>query len=123
MRPALRLVSVAWGSEGGGDFLPPHPPVQRGPPRRPLGRQLLAGSPRQAQPGGGQKVVQALPSLRGPPRPSLSVGIGLGGQGRRVVTVLSRNLSVGFPWKLPCQLGSLGLLTTQTQPYIIVKLC
>lgn len=66
----------------------------------------MAGSPGQAQPRGGQKVVQALPSLRGAPRWSRSVGVGLGGQGRELVTVFPRDFSEGFPWKLPGQQGS-----------------
>lgn len=54
------------GSGGGGDFLLPYPLIQRDPPRLLVGRQLLAGSPGQAQPRGGRRVVQPQLSSRGP---------------------------------------------------------
>lgn len=111
-RPALGLVSltVAWGSGGGGDFLSPYPLVQRGPPRLLVGRQLLAESPGQAQPGGGQRA-----QLEGAPRQSVRVG--LGGQGRQAVTV-PRDPSTGFPGSCPTSnvaKGS-GVPTTYTYP-------
>lgn len=104
----------------------PNPPAQRGPPRHPVDRQLLAGSPGQALPRGGQKVVQALPSLRGAIRWSLSVGVGLDGQGREVVTVFPTNLSSVSPENCPASRvakGSGPPTIHPPRPYTILKPC
>lgn len=112
------------GQEGVGTSCP-HIACPERPTHEPSGQATVGRKPKASIAWWGPDGCLGTAQPEKGPKIKFVYGSWLGGQGRQAVTVLSRDLSMGFPWKLPCPwvaYGS-GPPTTQTHLYAIFNSC